>query len=617
MAYTIKRTDGTTLLTLSDSRVDQLTTSLALIGKNVDSYGEYYNDNLVGLLENFASVNEPRSPLLGQLWYNKVDGRMYVYGIDSIFKPVAGAQISATQPAIANQGDLWIDSSNKQLWFTVDGTNFTLAGPQYSTITGKSGWVVETITDTAKNDQIVAALYNKDVLLGIAASNSFDFDVPVSGMTRVTPGFNLNQSIAGIRFVGTATSADSIQGFTPGDYMTKIGDQVLEGGLIVKSDSPGLLVGNLQDIALTVDSASANIIHTITDKPMHIKGVSSKNSLQAYFSALTIDAANIRLGVFKEDPSYPLDITGDTRITGDLYVQGNATYVESVNLRVTDKNIELAYGNVTGDIGADGGGITLHGTTDYTMNWVNNTTGWNFNTNTNLTSADSTYQINGSSVLGATSLGSVITDAPGMRRMGVLDSLTVTNVVIHGSTVEGTGTDITLYLSGSGSGTVDVTGDRITSVARPVAPDDAATKLYVDDAILLVGSKGFTVSIDTTGMIDPDTEIITYLDNLLPIYNPSPYEYLNLAEGTRVRVLGSSMSLSVLDSPPQLVNFDTTAIQVRDISNNIQSVIAQSGLAGTIPASTIITPTITRVVRQYFVVSILGTLVWQFDGVIA
>ena len=54
MAYTIKKSDGTILLTLGDTKVDQLTSSLALIGKNVDSYGQYYNNNLIGLLENFA-----------------------------------------------------------------------------------------------------------------------------------------------------------------------------------------------------------------------------------------------------------------------------------------------------------------------------------------------------------------------------------------------------------------------------------------------------------------------------------------------------------------------------------------------------------------------------------
>ena len=89
MAYTIKNSDGTVLLTLADGTVDQLATSLTLIGKNVNAYGQYYNDNLVAMLENFASDGvEPRSPLYGQLWYNKLDGRVYVYSLDNVFKSV-------------------------------------------------------------------------------------------------------------------------------------------------------------------------------------------------------------------------------------------------------------------------------------------------------------------------------------------------------------------------------------------------------------------------------------------------------------------------------------------------------------------------------------------------
>ena len=116
MAYTIKNSDGTVLLTLADGTVDQLATSLTLIGKNVNAYGQYYNDNLVAMLENFASDGvEPRSPLYGQLWYNKLDGRVYVYSLDNVFKSVSAAQLSPTEPTNTNAGDLWIDTVNKLL----------------------------------------------------------------------------------------------------------------------------------------------------------------------------------------------------------------------------------------------------------------------------------------------------------------------------------------------------------------------------------------------------------------------------------------------------------------------------------------------------------------------
>ena len=614
MAYTITRTDGTTLLTLSDSRVDQLTTSISLIGKNVESYGQYYNNNLVGLLENFASVNQPRSPLTGQLWYNKVDGRMYVYGLESTFKPVAGALVSDTKPVSANQGDFWIDTINKQLWFTPDGTNFTLAGPQYSEITGKSGWLVETIIDTAKNPQIVASLYNNDQLLAIAATAPFVFDVPVGGMSSVQSGFNLNQSISGIRFVGTATSADSVQGFTPNDYLKTTGDQILAGGLSILNDNPGLYVGSGQDLQISVDSVFTNIIHSITDKSLRIRGV---NSVQSYFTAITVDSANQRVGVFTEAPAYAFDVRGDTRIAGNLIVEGASTSIQSVNLQISDKNIELAYTSTSiySDTLADGGGITLHGATDHTITWANNGTGWNFNDHVNIPGTTNAYKINGNAVITATSLGSVITSAPGVTKLGVLTQLTVTNVVISGSTVAATGTNMTLYLSGTGTlGTVDVSNNRLTRVATPTNNTDAANKKYVDDGLLLVGTKGFTISIDTTGMIDPETEILDYLDKLLPVSNPPGFEYLNLVTGTRVRALCSSLSIAIPASPTQLVDLNYSSVQVKDINNNTQTVISQAGLVGSIPSTTQIIPTVTRVVKQYIV---NGSLQWQYDGDIA
>ena len=55
MAFTINKTDGTVLATISDGTVDN-TTELALIGKNYAGYGELLNENQVKLLENFANT---------------------------------------------------------------------------------------------------------------------------------------------------------------------------------------------------------------------------------------------------------------------------------------------------------------------------------------------------------------------------------------------------------------------------------------------------------------------------------------------------------------------------------------------------------------------------------
>ena len=51
MAYTINRTDGTVVTTITDGTSDN-TTSLTLFGKSFSGFGEGLNENLIKLLEN-------------------------------------------------------------------------------------------------------------------------------------------------------------------------------------------------------------------------------------------------------------------------------------------------------------------------------------------------------------------------------------------------------------------------------------------------------------------------------------------------------------------------------------------------------------------------------------
>ena len=66
-------------------------------------------------------------------------------------------------------------------------------------------------------------------------------------------------------------------------------------------------------------------------------------------------------------------------ITGNLTVNGATTTVNSTTITVDDKNIELGSTDSPTDTTADGGGITLKGTTDKTIIWENDTNQWNVN----------------------------------------------------------------------------------------------------------------------------------------------------------------------------------------------------------------------------------------------
>ena len=74
-----------------------------------------------------------------------------------------------------------------------------------------------------------------------------------------------------------------------------------------------------------------------------------------------------------------LGVTGDLTVTGNSTVNGTTTTINSTTLTVDDKNIELGSTASPSDTTADGGGITLKGTTDKTIAWENDTNQWNVN----------------------------------------------------------------------------------------------------------------------------------------------------------------------------------------------------------------------------------------------
>jgi hypothetical protein len=95
-------------------------------------------------------------------------------------------------------------------------------------------------------------------------------------------------------------------------------------------------------------------------------------------------------------------------LSGDLTVNGTTTTLNSTTVTVDDKNIELGSVATPTDVTADGGGITLKGTTDKTLNWVDATDAWTSSEHVNLLTGKA-YYVNGTSVLSSTTLGSGVT----------------------------------------------------------------------------------------------------------------------------------------------------------------------------------------------------------------
>jgi hypothetical protein len=200
MSYTITRADGTTLVELADGRIDDTTTSLTLVGRNKDGYGEYLNNNLVKLLTNFASatINPPKNPLLGQVWYDRTAKRLKVF--DGGFRTLSGAILSSTRPTNANSGDLWYDTINNQLKILNASTSITI-GPTFPSTIGENGWTlpatsIKDITLTSRNLTLIKN-YGKTV--GVISSDPFETNSVDSATYFGTSTFSM---VAGVNVIG-------------------------------------------------------------------------------------------------------------------------------------------------------------------------------------------------------------------------------------------------------------------------------------------------------------------------------------------------------------------------------------------------------------------------------
>jgi hypothetical protein len=113
-------------------------------------------------------------------------------------------------------------------------------------------------------------------------------------------------------------------------------------------------------------------------------------------------------------------ISSNLTITGNLTVNGTTTNINSTNLVVEDKNVVLGDTASPTDTTADGGGLTLKGTTDKTLTWSDTIDAWTSSEHIDIASGKS-YYIGGTAVLSASALGSGVT-ASSLTSVGVISS---------------------------------------------------------------------------------------------------------------------------------------------------------------------------------------------------
>lgn len=545
MSYQLNRTNGDLLTDLVDGQINNTSTNLVLVGRNYSGYGEYFNENFIKLLENFANTAAPSNPLTGQVWWDTNDQRLKVYD-GTVWKASGGPFVQNTQPQMV-AGDLWIDNLKNQL-YAFDGEDLFLVGPQYTTAQGKSGFEISSILDEQSRSRTVVNLYVANTLTAVISYLDFTptFSQRVLGLVtdsnpdgRIFTGINVIDK-DNFKYRGIAESANAL---VTGAGVVRTADSFLP------SNANGETVGTLKILnngGLTIGASQANVQKVVgprfyIENQLNDNDISLRVSSSTYGSitvdAIYIDASEGKVGIFTTErlPEYTLDVEGDLRVTGNLLVEGETTSIDVTTLRVEDKNIEIAKaadGTTLSGASANNAGLILD-TSDVgqkSWTWITAENAWTSNVNIDISDDTKTYQIGGEDKLTDTTLTNIAEATDLVRISSTLEYLNIDDININGATITNSPSALSpLTLTSSTGINITAGGDiaiqdgrRITGLGNPANNQDAATKIYVDSQI---ATETIVFSLDITGFTTPNpigtgngpvTDVAAVLQSLYP-----------------------------------------------------------------------------------------------------
>jgi len=340
MAYTINKTDGTVLTTITDGTVDN-TTSLKLFGKSFSGFGEGLNENLVKLLENKASTSAPSAPLRGELWFDTNTNQLKVYD-GSSFKLGGGAKTSSTAPTSPATGDFWMDTDDNQV-YVYQGSDWQLVGPVYTSGQTLSGWKIETLASSGGN-KVVSSMYVGNTRVAILSKETFTPGVSQSGFAEIKAGLTLNSTLGAV-FDGTNTQAANIDVSSTtntsgtiiagGNFLRADAADTTTGQITVDTDT-GIRIGDSQELTITVASNNVTVAQTSQDKDL---------------SFTVNDGGVTKTPLSFEGATGNITLTGNTTVTGNLTITGEFENSSSEINIVNDAFLKLNTGNSEADAG--------------------------------------------------------------------------------------------------------------------------------------------------------------------------------------------------------------------------------------------------------------------------
>lgn len=216
MATEINNYNGTPLTTVPDGTLDTSSASIKFPGRGYVNYGEPVNENMLWLMQNFASGSPgPSNPVNGQTWYDTDTKLLKVYdSTTSAWLTAGGVILSPTAPVSGtNTGSFWYDTVKNQLhvW---SGTAWLLVGPLGASdnndpanpaVPAYSRLEAIRLYDGAAYHQVWRLIVGGTVLAIFSKDAQFTPSPALSGFTTISPGINLNTGITNVGVAGDST----------------------------------------------------------------------------------------------------------------------------------------------------------------------------------------------------------------------------------------------------------------------------------------------------------------------------------------------------------------------------------------------------------------------------
>jgi hypothetical protein len=238
-AYTIFKSNKTDAVFIPDAStgtgINNVSTSLKLVGRGYANYGQAFAENFLHLLENFASPSQPANPTEGQLWYQtevggdtNVNQLMIFDGINWI--SATGYYHQDLDPKNTNisinDGDMWFDTAKNVLSIRNNGQWITI-GPSISG-TAKTGTESYTLADSANPSLQYSVVLNwadGSVVSVFSSAPAFlpnTYPLGMDGFDVIYPGITVKKTNSQLgRIIAKADDSSRLDGISASSYLRK------------------------------------------------------------------------------------------------------------------------------------------------------------------------------------------------------------------------------------------------------------------------------------------------------------------------------------------------------------------------------------------------------------